>query len=179
VTIWLTGLSGSGKSTIASELTTQLAQRGRPCYVLDGDVLRQGLNRDLGFSREDRAENIRRTAEVARLMNEAGVTVIVALISPFRQDRATARSTIGSDRFLEVFVDAPLAVCESRDPKGLYAKARNGQVPEFTGISSPYEPPTEPDLHLQTATMSPEECARKVLDHLERKDDSRSADGSV
>jgi len=170
VTIWLTGLSGSGKSTIASELMRQLVQRGRPCCVLDGDALRQGLNRDLGFSPQDRAENIRRTAEVAKLMNGAGVTVIVALISPFRRDRAAARSTIGSDRFMEVFVDAPLEVCESRDPKGLYAKARNGQVPEFTGISSPYEPPTEPDLHLQTATMSPEESAREVIDHLERKD---------
>jgi bifunctional enzyme CysN/CysC len=174
VTIWLTGLSGSGKSTIASEVRAQLVQRGRPCTVLDGDILRQGLNRDLGFSRADRAENIRRTAEVAKLMNEAGVTVIVALISPFRRDRATARSTIGSDRFLEVFVDAPLEVCEARDPKGLYAQARSGQVPEFTGISSPYEPPTEPDLHLQTATMSPEESARQVMDHLERKDGSRS-----
>jgi bifunctional enzyme CysN/CysC len=169
VTIWLTGLSGSGKSTIASELRTQLGQRGRPCHVLDGDILRQGLNRDLGFSHEDRAENIRRTAEVARLMNEAGVTIIVALISPFRQDRATARATIGPDRFLEVFVDAPLEVCESRDPKGLYAKARSGQVPEFTGISSPYEPPVAPDVHLQTAAVSPEEAARKVMDYLATK----------
>ncbi len=174
VTIWLTGLSGSGKSTIASALMTPLAEQGRPCWVLDGDVLRQGLNRDLGFSREDRSENIRRTAEVARLMNDAGVTVIVALISPFRQDRATARSTIGSDRFVEVFVDTPLDVCESRDPKGLYAKARSGQVPEFTGISSPYEPPDGPDLHLRTATTSPEESARKVADHLGLKGRSES-----
>jgi adenylyl-sulfate kinase len=166
----LSGLSGSGKSTIASELRTRLLQRGCPCYVLDGDILRQGLNRDLGFCREDRVENIRRTAEVARLMNEAGVTVIVALISPFRQERAAAKTTIGSDRFLEVFVDAPLEVCESRDPKGLYARARRGEVPEFTGISSPYEPPTAPNVHLRTATMSPKESVRQVMDRLEWKD---------
>ncbi|MBN1508193.1 MAG: adenylyl-sulfate kinase [Sedimentisphaerales bacterium] len=174
VTIWLTGLSGSGKSTVASLLMTQLAEQERPCYVLDGDVLREGLNRDLGFSREDRSENIRRTAEVAKLMNDAGVTVIVALISPFREDRATARSTIGPDRFVEVFIDAPLDICESRDPKGLYAKARNGQLPDFTGISSPYEPPKQPDLHLRTATMSPEECAGRVTDHLGLKGRCRS-----
>ena len=173
VTIWLTGLSGAGKSTIASELKTRLVERGHLCYVLDGDILRQGLNRDLGFSHADRSENIRRTAEVAKLMNEASVTVIVALISPFRQDRATARATIGSHRFLEVFVDAPLEVCESRDPKGLYTKARNGQVPEFTGISSPYESPIAPDLHLRTTMLSPEESARRVMDHLERRDASR------
>lgn len=169
VTIWLTGLSGSGKSTIASVLETYLAEQGHACCALDGDALRRGLNRDLGFSREDRAENIRRAAEVARIMNEAGVTVIVALISPFRVDRAMARSTIGSDRFIEVFVDAPLDICESRDPKGLYAKARHGQVPEFTGVSSPYEPPDNPDLQLQTATSSPEESVRKVMDYLRMK----------
>jgi bifunctional enzyme CysN/CysC len=169
VTIWLTGLSGSGKSMIASEVKTQLARQGYVAGVLDGDTLRNGLNKDLGFSAADRTENVRRVAEVARLMNDSGLSVIVALISPFRADRAAARSVIGSDHFIEVFVDAPLDICESRDPKGLYAKARRGQIPEFTGISSPYEPPDDPDLHLQTTIVSSDASARQVVNYLRLK----------
>ena len=166
VTIWMTGLSGSGKSTLAARLKQQLAAQGRAAYILDGDVLREGLCRDLGFSAADRAENVRRAAETARLLNDAGLEVIVALISPFRADRAKAAAIIGAARFIEVFVDAPLAVCEARDPKGLYSKARKAQVAEFTGISSPYEPPAQPHVHLETAQTSPEAAVDQVLDYL-------------
>ena len=138
VTVWLTGLSGSGKSTIARELERTLHTQGRHAFVLDGDTLRTGLNQDLGFSREDRAENVRRTAEVARVLNDAGLIAVVALISPFRGERQRARQIVGAERFVEVYVDTPLDVCEARDVKGLYAKARAGEIPEFTGISSPY-----------------------------------------
>jgi bifunctional enzyme CysN/CysC len=148
LTVWLTGLSGSGKSTIARELERTLHAQGRHAFVLDGDTLRTGLNRDLGFSREDRAENVRRTAEAARLLTDAGLVTIVALISPFRVERDSARTIVGPDRFVEVHVDTPLEVCESRDVKGLYARARAGEIPEFTGISSPYEAPAAPNLVL-------------------------------
>ncbi len=161
-TVWLTGLSGSGKSTIARELERQLIVAGHLCYVLDGDNLRHGLNRDLGFSATDRTENIRRIAEVARLFNEAGVIVITAFISPYREDRAQARAIVGSERFFEIHVNTALAVCESRDPKGLYRKARAGQIPQFTGISAPYEPPEEPALVLDTATLSPADSAARL-----------------
>lgn len=150
LTIWLTGLSAAGKSTLAFALEKVLFAEGCACYVLDGDNIRHGLNKNLGFSNEDRTENIRRIAEVARLMNDAGIIVITAFISPFVVDREMARQIIGQDCFREVFVNTALDVCESRDPKGLYGKARAGQVSEFTGISSPYEAPKEPDLVIDT-----------------------------
>lgn len=166
VTLWLTGLSGAGKSTVAYALEKRLIEQGRTCFVLDGDNVRHGLNRDLRFSAEDRSENIRRVAEVAHLMNEAGLIVIASFISPLSKDRANAKQIIGENRFIEVFVDSPLAVCEQRDTKGLYAKARAGEIPEFTGISSPYEPPEEPDIHLDTSRMTVEEAVETLLKHL-------------
>jgi len=153
VTLWMTGLSGSGKSSIAQELERRLHAQGRHVYVLDGDNLRFGLNRDLSFSRTDRSENIRRAAEVARLFNDAGTVVIVPIISPFREDRERARAIIGPERFIEVYLSTPLAVCEGRDVKGLYRKARAGEIAEFTGISSPYEPPEHPALALDTSGL--------------------------
>ena len=165
--LWLTGLPGSGKSTIANLLEQRLAAEGRHTYVLDGDNVRHGLNRDLGFTEADRAENVRRVAEVARLMVDAGLIVIVAFISPFRAEREQARSRFEPGDFREIFVDAPLAVCEERDPKGLYARARRGELANFTGISSPYEPPERPDLRLDTGTHSPAECVEQVLASLE------------
>lgn len=147
--VWFTGLSGSGKSTIARQLEADLVAQRRLAYVVDGDNLRLGLNRDLGFSAEDRQENIRRASAVAALFADAGLIVITTFISPFRADREKAREAIGRGRFVEVFVDAPLPICEQRDPKGLYRKARRGEIPEFTGISSPYEPPLSPDVVLR------------------------------
>jgi bifunctional enzyme CysN/CysC len=163
ITVWLTGLSGSGKSTIARELERTLHAEGRHAFVLDGDTLRSGLNQDLGFSREDRAENVRRTAEMARVLNDAGLIAIVALISPFRAERENARSIVGAERFVEVYVDTPLDVCAARDVKGLYAKARSGEIPEFTGISSPYEAPLEPALVLQAGSETAAESAARLL----------------
>ena len=162
LTIWLTGLSAAGKSTLAFAFERQLIDRGRACYVLDGDNVRHGLNRNLGFSVQDRAENIRRIAEVARLMNEAGLIVITAFISPFRADRAMARDIIGPANVREVHVSTSLAVCESRDPKGLYGKARAGEIAEFTGITSPYEPPLQPALTLDTAALSLEQALAQL-----------------
>lgn len=150
VIAWLTGLSGSGKSSIAHAVDRKLTQAGRATMVLDGDNLRHGLNSDLGFTPSDRIENIRRAAETAKLMAEAGIVTIVSLISPFREERAAARAIAGDIAFLEVFVDTPLDICEARDPKGLYERARLGTIPQFTGISAPYEAPTEPDLTLTT-----------------------------
>ena len=150
--IWFTGLSGSGKSTIANLLEKRLHAQGRHTYTLDGDNLRHGLNRDLGFTQADRVENIRRVAEVARLMVDAGLMVMVSFISPFRAEREMARNLFAPGEFVEVFVDASLALCEQRDPKGLYAKARRGELKNFTGIDSPYEVPQAPDVCLQTAT---------------------------
>jgi bifunctional enzyme CysN/CysC len=164
--LWLTGLSGAGKSTVANLVERRLAERGHHTYLLDGDNVRFGLNRDLGFSDEDRVENIRRVAEVARLMVDAGLIVIVAFISPFASDRDLARSLFEPDEFFEVFVDAPLEVAEERDPKGLYSKARSGEILNFTGIDSPYEPPTTPELHLPTAVRTAEECSQMVIDML-------------
>lgn len=161
--IWLTGLSGAGKSTIAELLDRQLHAGGLPTYLLDGDILRRGLNRDLGFSDVDRAENIRRVAEVARLMVDAGLTVLVAFISPFRAERRLARDLFGVDQFVEVFVDTSVAECERRDPKGLYAKARRGEVKKFTGIDSVYEPPEAPEVHLLTEENSAESCVEQIL----------------
>ena len=161
VVVWLTGLSGAGKSTIAARVDALLHARGRHSYILDGDNLRFGLCRDLGFSPEDRAENVRRLGEAARLLQDAGLIVLVAAISPYREDRARVRERLPPGHFLEVFVDAPLAVCESRDPKGLYRRARAGEIAGFSGIDAPYEPPEAPDLHLTfrpadaTAATSP------------------------
>ena len=163
MTLWLTGLSASGKSTLAYTLERGLMARGRACYVLDGDNVRTGLNNDLGFSAADRAENIRRTAEVARLMNDAGLIVIAALISPLRGDRAHARKIIGDAFFREVYVSTPLIVCESRDPKGHYKRARTGLVADFTGISSPYEPPSAPDLAIDTNSMTLDNALAALL----------------
>ena len=146
--IWFTGLSGSGKSTIANALEKGLHAQGKRTYILDGDNIRQGLNKDLGFTDADRVENIRRVAEIAKLMMDAGLVVMTAFISPFRAEREMARELIGHDNFIEVFVDTPLEVCEQRDPKGLYKKARSGQLPNMTGINSPYEPPLSPDCVL-------------------------------
>lgn len=168
VTIWLTGLSGSGKSTLAYALEKRLTEEGHACFVLDGDNVRHGLNRDLGFSADERTENIRRVAEVAKLMNDAGLIVITSFISPFRADRASAREIIGADRFSEVFVDAPIEVCEQRDPKGLYAKARKGEISDFTGISSPYEAPEEPSLIIDTAQVGGEQCTEALLTYLKQ-----------
>jgi len=156
--IWLTGLSGSGKSTIANELAYRLQQKGKLTYILDGDNIRMGLNKDLGFSDDDRKENIRRIAEVAKLMSDAGVIVITAFISPFREEREKAKDIIGKDDFLEVYVKADLSVCEERDPKGLYKKARAGEIPMFTGIDSPYEEPIKPFRNIDTSKWSVEEC---------------------
>ncbi|MCC7493331.1 MAG: adenylyl-sulfate kinase [Fimbriimonadaceae bacterium] len=165
-TLWLTGLSGSGKSTVAYALEDRLVAQGQPCIVLDGDNIRHGLNRDLGFSPADRSENIRRIAEVARLFNEAGLLVITAFISPYLADRAMARQVIGADRFVETWVAAPLEECERRDPKGLYVKARAGQIPEFTGVSAPYEAPVAADLCLNSDQFTVSELVDQAWSHL-------------
>ncbi|MCX7017419.1 MAG: adenylyl-sulfate kinase [bacterium] len=166
--IWLTGLSASGKSTIAMALEQVLIQRGHAAYVLDGDNVRHGLNKNLGFSPDDRAENIRRIGEVARLFCDAGLIVITAFISPYREDRQKARALIAPDDFIEVFADAPINVCASRDPKGLYEKAMRGEVKSFTGVSpdAPYEPPLNPEIHLLTGQISVPECVSAILDYL-------------
>nr|WP_318284134.1 MULTISPECIES: adenylyl-sulfate kinase [unclassified Methylobacterium] len=163
---WLTGLSGAGKTTIADAVDRALTEAGRCSMVLDGDNLRQGLNRDLGFTTEDRVENIRRAAEAARLMADAGLVMIVSLISPFRAERAEARAVAGDIPFLEVFIDTPLAVCEARDPKGLYDRARAGKIPNFTGISAPYEVPEAPDLVLETRDRAVTASAQPLIDAL-------------
>jgi len=165
--IWLTGLSGSGKSTIANLLEKRLYSEDRHTYLLDGDNVRHGLNRDLGFTEADRVENIRRVAEVARLMVDAGLVVIVSLISPFRAERAMARQLFEPEEFTEVFVDTPLAECERRDVKGLYAKARRGELKNFTGIDSPYQPPETPDVHLLTVGLSPEDIIEDLIRKLQ------------
>ena len=163
VTLWLTGLSAAGKSTLAFALERRLHDLKHASHVLDGDNVRHGLSQGLGFSKLDRSENIRRVAEVARLMNDAGLIVIVALISPLRADRARARHIIGDARFQEVHVSTDLAVCEARDPKGLYARARSGQVAEFTGVSSPYEAPQFPALCIDTAQLDLEHALAQLL----------------
>jgi adenylylsulfate kinase len=165
ITIWLTGLSGAGKSTLAFLLERQMIAKGRICYVLDGDNVRHGLNQDLGFSELDRTENIRRIAEVARLMNDAGLIVITAFISPLRSDREMAKNIIGQ-AYREIFVSTAIEICESRDPKGLYQKARQGLVKDFTGVSAPYERPTNPSLILDTAVRSKEDCVNEMMQFL-------------
>lgn len=167
-TLWFTGLSASGKSTIAAALEAELIRRKRPCYRLDGDNLRLGLNSDLGFSHEDRHENIRRVGEVARLFADAGVITLASFISPYRQDRELCRGLHQRDGqgelpFFEIFVDAPIAVCERRDPKGLYRKARAGQLPHFTGIDDPYEPPLNPELTLKTESQSVDQSVQACI----------------
>ena len=169
VTVWLTGLSGAGKSTLAVELERRLIDAGRPCYLLDGDNVRAGINRDLGFGPEDRRENIRRIAEVASLLNDAGLIAVTAFISPYREDREMARQIIGAGRFLEVYVNAPLEVCEQRDPKGLYRKARGGEIADFTGVSAPYEAPAAADIVLETGARSVEDCVAGLLSGVMRR----------
>ncbi len=167
--LWFTGLSGSGKSTIANLVEQQLHASGRHTILLDGDNVRHGLNRDLGFTAEDRVENIRRVAEVAKLMNDAGLIVLVSFISPFRSERRMARELLGEESFVEIFVDAPLEVCEARDPKGLYAKARAGRLANFTGIDSPYEAPQAPELRIAGGVETPEAAARRVIELLRER----------
>ncbi|OCL91237.1 adenylyl-sulfate kinase [Aliarcobacter thereius] len=164
--LWFTGLSGSGKSTIANAVELELFKRGRKTYLLDGDNVRHGLNKDLGFSEQDRIENIRRIGEVAKLFVDSGLIVLTAFISPFKSDRQIAKSLVKYDEFIEVFIDTPLEVCEQRDPKGLYKKARDGSIKNFTGISSPYEAPEEPQIHIKTDEHSIEECVNIVIDYL-------------
>jgi len=163
LTLWLTGLSAAGKSTLAYALERALIDAGRACYVLDGDNVRHGLNSNLGFSEADRTENIRRIAEVAKLMNEAGLIVIAAFISPTIADRSMAKAIIGANQFSEVYVSTPLLACEARDPKGLYAKARSGELANFTGISALYEPPTAADLTLDTLSTSLQDNVQRLL----------------
>jgi bifunctional enzyme CysN/CysC len=162
VCLWLTGLPAAGKSTIANALEKRFFAAGRHTYLLDGDDIRLGLNNDLGFSEADRIENIRRVSEVARLLVDAGLIVIVSFISPYRAQRDRVRALFEPGEFLEIFVDTPLAECERRDPKGLYAKARRGELKEFTGIDSPYEPPVSPEVHLQTTLQTPDECVNRI-----------------
>ena len=167
VVIWFTGLSGSGKSTLAHAVENTLFERGCRTYVLDGDNVRHGLNKNLGFSPEDREENIRRIGEVAKLFVDAGVIAITAFISPYRADRDKARAIAGEGRFIEIFVKCAIEVCETRDPKGLYKKARAGEIKEFTGISAPYEEPVNPELTVDTAVESLEACSERVIALLE------------
>ena len=165
-TVWFTGLSGSGKSTIAFAVERVLVERGVAAYVLDGDNVRHGLNADLGFSPGDRQENIRRIGEVCRLMVDAGVVVLTAFVSPYQADRDRVRSLHPEGRFIEVFVDTPIEVCERRDPKGLYARARAGEIAEFTGISAPYEAPSHPEVRIDASNADLEACVTTIVDHL-------------
>jgi adenylylsulfate kinase len=164
--LWFTGLSGSGKSTLANAVDIRLYELGVRSYVLDGDNIRYGLNKGLGFSKEDRIENIRRIGEVAKLFVDSGQIVSTAFISPFREDREQARNLFSEDDFIEIFVDCPLEICEERDPKGLYQKARRGQIRDFTGIDSPYEPPSNPQLTIETFRYSVDEAAEIVVAYL-------------
>ncbi len=168
VCIWLTGLSGSGKSTIANALDTTLHKSGFHTFILDGDNIRNGLCKDLGFSQNDRAENIRRIAEVAYLMQQSGLIVIVAFISPFRSEREFARSLFQPNEFFEVYLNTPLPICEARDPKGIYKKMRKGLIKQFTGVDSPYEVPHNPDLTLNTEDIDVESCIAMIIDRFFR-----------
>jgi adenylylsulfate kinase len=167
--LWFTGLSGSGKSTLANAVNAELFSRGLGSYVLDGDNIRHGLCKDLGFSDHDREENIRRIGEVAKLFLDAGVIVLTAFVSPFRADRDKARALVQAGDFIEIHCAADLQACESRDPKGLYAKARAGEIKEFTGISSPYEAPETPELRVETGTLNLDQCVALVIHELERR----------
>ena len=168
-TIWLTGLSGSGKSTIAVELEHALIENKHQAYILDGDNIRHGLNKNLGFSPEDRTENIRRIGEVAKLFTEANIITIAAFVSPYREDRENVRQLLGHGEFIEIYVKCSLEVCEARDTKGLYKKARAGEVKDFTGISAPYEEPLNPELTVDSSKLSVEESTRAILNYLEAK----------
>ncbi len=165
--VWCTGLSGSGKSTVARRVEQLLLKAGHQAYVLDGDNVRFGLNKDLGFSPEDRTENIRRIGEVAKLFADSATITVTAFISPYRKDRDAVREIMPEGRFIEAIIDAPLEVCEARDPKGLYKKARSGVIPNFTGISAPYEAPLNPELTVLTDNKTVDESARQVLDYLQ------------
>jgi len=168
-TVWLTGLSGSGKSTIAVQLEKELLSHGVRAYILDGDNIRHGLNKNLGFSPADRTENIRRIGEVAKLFTDAGIVTITAFISPYRADRDQVRAIMSDGDFIEVHVDCPVETCEQRDVKGLYKKARAGEIPEFTGISAPYEEPLKPELVVKTGQQSVEESTKQILAHLRER----------
>tara|TARA_B110000211_G_scaffold102703_2_gene119505 strand:- start:655 stop:1260 length:606 start_codon:yes stop_codon:yes gene_type:complete len=170
VLLWYTGLSGSGKSTIANAVELKLFELGCHTYLLDGDNVRMGLNKGLTFSDEDRIENIRRISEVAKLFVDAGLIVSTAFISPFATDRAQARSIMANGEFIEVFIDTPIEVCESRDPKGLYKKARAGEIPNFTGISSAFDVPISPELHVKTAQQSIEQSVEQIIQYLKEKE---------
>lgn len=165
--LWLTGLSGSGKSTLANVVDRKLFERGVHSYVLDGDNIRHGLNKGLGFSKEDRKENIRRIGEVAKLFVDSGQIVLTAFISPFKEDRLSVRQLFEEGEFIEIYVKCPLSECEKRDPKGLYKKARKGEIPDFTGITSPYEEPDAPELVIETDKLSIEGAADKIIAYLE------------
>jgi len=165
--LWFTGLSGSGKSTIAHRVERLLVERGVFAYVLDGDNVRHGLNADLGFSADEREENIRRIGEVARLFADAGAVILSAFISPYQRDRDRVRALLGQGEFIEVYVDTPLEVCEARDPKGLYGKARAGEIANFTGLDAPYEAPNAPEIHLKTTEISVDQAAERVVSYLE------------
>ncbi len=167
--VWFTGLSGAGKSTLAQRVEEELFALGGECYVLDGDNIRHGLNRDLGFSAEDRTENIRRVGEVAALFSHAGLLCLTAFISPYREDRRRARAVCPDGAFLEVHCDCSLDACEKRDPKGLYRKAREGRIEQFTGISAPYQTPENPELVLDTEKLSPQDCVQRVIGALARQ----------
>lgn len=166
VVLWFTGLSGSGKSTIANAVDEMLNRNDNHTYLLDGDNIRMGLNKGLGFNEEDRIENIRRIGEVCKLFADSGLIVLSAFVSPFAKDRAQVRELQRDNEFVEIFVDTPLEICEQRDPKGLYKKAREGAIPNFTGISSPYEAPDDPEIHIKTAEMSIEDAAQQVIAYL-------------
>ena len=167
--LWFTGLSGSGKSTVANAVESKLLELKKHTYLLDGDNVRMGLNKGLTFSDEDRVENIRRIGEVSKLFVDSGLIVLTAFISPFQADRDMVRELLADGKFIEVFIDTPLEVCESRDPKGLYKKARNGEIPNFTGISSPYEAPVSPEIHIINNDKSVEEAAEEVVNYLKNK----------
>ena len=166
IVIWFTGLPAAGKSTIAITLEEKLFEKGILSYVLDGDNIRHGLNKNLGFSADDREENIRRIGEVAKLFTQCGLVIMTAFISPYRADRAKARSLFSNGDFIEIYVKVPLEIAEQRDPKGLYRKARAGEIKEFTGIDAPYEEPENPELVLDTSILSPDECAEKIIAYL-------------
>lgn len=169
IVIWFTGLSGSGKSTIANALQNVLFEQKVHCFTLDGDNTRLGINADLDFSDQGRKENIRRVAEVCKLMNDAGTVVIASFISPFEEDRQKARQIISASNFVEVFVECPLEICEKRDVKGLYAKARNNEIKNFTGINSPFEVPLAPDITVRSDLLSIEECVKQILENIKEK----------
>lgn len=168
--LWFTGLSGSGKSTLAHRVEEMLFEMGLRTYVLDGDNIRMGLNKNLGFSKEDREENIRRIAEVAKLFVDAGIIVLTAFISPYRKDRNLARSLVEKEEFVEIYVKCPLEVCEKRDVKGLYEKARKGIIKQFTGIDDPYEEPENPEIVIETDKYSLDESAKMIIDYLKERE---------